>query len=385
MTESSETVTLLAVGDVSPNRDDPPSIFRFCRDTFQRADLVWGQLEAPISDRGDPTFNPYNRGGCVLSSANASALGERGAGFDVMSFAGNHALDYGHDAFFDTIDVLKEYGIAVSGVGKDIHEARQAAILEKKGTKFGFLAYLSVLPLGYDADEQRPGCAPLWAWHAYRQFDWQVGSPPEIVSHLYPEFKQAMEEDVRALRSQVDVVVVSMHAGVHYVPAFVTMYQKEAAHAAIDAGADIVLQHHAHILQGIEFYKGKPIFYSLGNFALEHMQPASRRSNRRALDLAYRNTRAFYNVKPVPGYEKHHFSFDALKTLVAKFQVRDRKIYKVGFIPAYINKENEPELLPRNDPRATEVLEYMKHISDAVNFRTKFAWDDDGNEVLVSP
>lgn len=384
MMDDGEAVTLLAVGDVSPNRDDPPSIFRFCRETFRQADIVWGQLEAPISDRGEPTFNPYNRGGCVLGSANVTALGEEGAGFDVMSFAGNHALDFGYDAFLDTLDILKRNGIAVTGVGKDIHEARRPAIIERRNTKFGFLAYLSVLPLGYDAEENRPGCAPLWAWHAYRQFDWQVGSPPQIISHLYPEFKEAMEEDIRALRSQVDILVVSMHAGVHYVPAFLTMYQREAAHAAIDAGADIVLQHHAHILQGAAFYKGKPIFYSLGNFALEHMQPASRRTTRRALDLAYRNTRAFYNVKPVPGYDKHHFSFDALKTLVAKFHIRKGKLEKVSFIPAYINKNNEPELLERGDPRADEVLEYMRTISAGVNFDTRYSWDGDSNEVLVS-
>ncbi len=376
-------ITLLGVGDVSPNRDDPPSMFRYCKETFQKADIVFCQLEAPLSDRGKPTFTPYG-GGSRLRPENIAAINEEGGGFDVVSFAGNHAMDYGEEAFLDTLDLLKKHGIAYAGAGRDIHEARQPAILERNGTTVGFLAYLSILPLGFEADEKVPGCAPLWAWDAYRQVEWQVGAPPLIISQLYSEYKEAMLEDIRKLRSQVDVLVVSIHAGVHFIPAFVTMYQKEAAYAAIDAGADLVLQHHAHILQGIETYKGKAIFYSLGNFAVEHSRPASWPVNIRARDPQYRTHREdFFHIRPIPGYPKYRYHFDALKTMVAKAYIDDGKIQKVTYLPAYITPDLEPELLKREDPRAQQVFDYVTKISDATDLKVAFSWD--GQEVLVSP
>jgi poly-gamma-glutamate synthesis protein (capsule biosynthesis protein) len=373
-----ELVTLIAVGDVSPNRDDPPSIFRHCGDVFQTADIVFGQLESPLSDRGTPMF--VNHAPCRLASKNVSALTEKGAGFDVMSFACNHAMDYGWEAFFDTLDSLKKHNIPVVGAGRNIQEAMRPVILERKDTKVGFLAYLSIISPGLVAEEDTPGCAPLRSSHYYEQVDFQPGSPPRIITKLFPEDRKAMEDEVKKLRSQVDVLVVSMHCGVHFVPAMVAMYQKEAAYAAIDAGADLVLQHHAHILKGIELYKGKTIFYGLGNFALEHSLHFP--GKLKPKNPTYRSLREFYHIKPIPGWPKYRYHPDARNTIIAKAYIQDKKIQKVTYIPAYINPDMEPEVVTRKDPKAQGVFDYVKQISESEDLKANFSWE--GDEVSIS-
>lgn len=371
-------LTFVAVGDVSPNRDDPPSIFRNCGETFRKADVVFGQMEAPLSDRGTPMFIPGLP--CRLMSKNISALNDQGAGFDVMSFASNHAMDYGCDAFYDTLDALRKNNIAVVGAGHNVAEARKPMVIGRNGTEIGFLAYLSIVFPGVIAQENTPGCVPLRSSHFYQPLDFQPGIPPIIITKLWERDRAAMEDDIRRLRPQVDVLVVSMHCGVHHVPAMVAMYQKEAAYAAIDIGADLVLQHHAHILKGIEVHKGSAIFYGLGNFALEHSLPFP--GQPKPFDSEFRaEKRRIFGIRREPGYEKHDFHHDALKTLIAKAYIQDKKIQQVTYIPCYINPDLEPEVLARTDPRAQEVFDYVRQISEAEGLNAHFSWE--GDEVLI--
>ena len=374
-------LTMIAVGDVSPSRDDPPSIFQHCGDTFRNADIVFGQMESPMSARGCAMFVPHSP--VKIAPSNLSALDKKtGAGFDVMSFACNHAMDYGWDAFYDTLDHLGTAGIGVVGAGKNMAQARTPVIVDRNRTKVGFLAYLSIVFPGVVAEEEMPGCAPLRASTEYRQVDFQPGTPPLIITRLYPEDRMAMEADVRKLREQVDIVVVSMHAGVHVVPTLIADYQKEAAYAAIDAGADVVLQHHSHILKGLEFYKGKAIFYSLNNFALDYNR--QKPNPYKAWDLGYRKLfHDFYKVQVHPGYEKHRFHFDALKTVAAKITIKDKKIVKVTFLPTYVNPDLEPEVLRRSDPRAQEVFDYVQDISEQMDMNVRLDWE--GDEVRITP
>ena len=380
-----DSLTLVGVGDNSPNRDDPPSVFQHCGDVFRKADIVFGQMEAPMSDRGMPMFGLYAPS--RLPAKNISALTETGAGFDVMSFACNHAVDCGWEAFYDTIDALRKNNIAVIGAGKNIEEARKPAILERKGTKVGFLAYLSIVFPGLVAGDDLPGCVPLRASHFYEQLDFQPGTPPLVITKLWPEDKTAMEEDIKKLRPQVDVLVVFMHCGLHFVPAILPMYQKEAAHAAIDAGADLVLQCHAHILKGIEIYKEKAIFYGLANFARERTVrlPEMVRDGVRlpeikkgGNELYIRAHTELYDQYPI----RYRDNPDRFKTIIAKAVIQNKKIQRVTYIPAHINPNLEPEVLTRKDPRAQEVFDYMKHISEAQDLKVNLSWD--GDEVLVS-
>ncbi len=364
---SKSATTLLAVGDISPNRDDPPSIFRHCADVLRAGDVTFGQLEAPLSDRGMAMFTPALP--CKLPAKNISALARGGAGFDIMSFASNHAVDYGYDAFNDTLDILAKNDIAPLGAGNNIAAARAPVIIEKNGVKIGFLGYLSIVFPGLVADDDVPGCAPLRSSHYYKQVDFQPGTPPLIVTELFPEDKKAMVKSIEELRPKVDVLVVSMHCGVHHVPSVIAMYQKEAARAAIDAGADLILQHHAHILKGVEVYKGKAIFYGLGNFATEHT------INHKGTK-ALRSIREYYGVKPTPG-KKYDFLPDSRKTMIAKAYIENKKIAKVTYIPAYINTDSEPEIITKDDPRSAEVFDYVLRISEEQKLDIDLVWDGD--------
>ena len=259
----------LATGDIGMNRENPSSIFDGVRDTLNKGDLVFGQLEPCLASVGTPACQ--SRLPMRGDPKGAGAIRE--AGYDVISFATNHCMDWGREAFFQTIDVLKKEELRVIGAGKDISEARKPAIVEINGTKIGFLGYNTILPQDYYATKDRPGCAPMRGLTVYEPIEHdQPGTPCRI--HTFPhrdDLKQLLE-DIRMLRKQVDIVALSIHWGIHFIPAVLADYQRDVAHAAIDAGADVILGHHTHILKPIEVYKGKVIFYSLANFALDPPQ-----------------------------------------------------------------------------------------------------------------
>ena len=188
------------------------------------------------------------------------------AGFlTVVSFAGATTvqvggMDWGKDGFFDTIDNLRAAGLAVVGVGAEITAARAPVIVEAKGVRTAFLAYSSILPMNYWAEADRPGCAPMRAHTVYEQIEHdQPGTPARVHTYAHRQDLAALTADIAKARALADVVVVSLHWGIHFVPAVLADYQHEVAHAAIDAGADLILGHHAHIMKGVEVYKGKTI------------------------------------------------------------------------------------------------------------------------------
>jgi hypothetical protein len=165
------------------------------------------------------------------------------AGIDGVTLGNNHILDAGTTGLDETMGHLDAAGIAYAGAGMDLAQARKPMIFDVGGTKIGVLSYLGVP--SYDwawATKTAPGTAPL--------------------------LQNLMEEDIKRLRPKVDLVVVSPHWGVEYM-ATPEPEQVDFAHAAVDAGADIFIGGHAHWPKGIEMYKGKPIYYGVGNFLLD--------------------------------------------------------------------------------------------------------------------
>jgi poly-gamma-glutamate capsule biosynthesis protein CapA/YwtB (metallophosphatase superfamily) len=191
--------------------------------------------------------------------------------------------------------------------------------------------------------------------------------PPQIVTLAYRDELAAMEEDIRRLKSQVDVVAVSFHWGLHFIPALIPMYEFEIGHAAIDGGADIIFGCHAHILKGIEFYKGKVIFHGLGNFAAERKGKLFERMG----------GGPYVNVP-----EAKATMDEARTTIMAKVIIEGGEIKKVSYIPCYINENSEPEIVTRSNPKGEEVFSYMGNISRSQNLGTNFAWE--GDEVVIS-
>lgn len=344
-----------AVGDVGPNRPDPAEIFSPAARLLQSGDLAFCQLETNLSLRGSPL--PQARLPMRAHPNGAKAI--HAAGFDVVSFAGNHCMDWGREAFFDTIEALTNHDLAVVGVGRDITTARRAAILNKNGISVAFLAYNTILPMNYWASEDRPGCAPMRALTAYEPIEHdQPGTPAKIHTFAHREDLQAMIADIRSARQRADVVMVSMHWGIHFTPAVIADYQREVAHAAIDSGADLILGHHAHILKGIEVYKGRVIFYSLGNFAIE--PPSAFMEN--LFETERHQAVAELNDQWQPE-SRYPMPPDTRKTMIVACDIAKTHIARVALRPAYINDDFQPEPLEAGDSRFEAVVAYVRRIS----------------------
>ena len=170
----------------------------------------------------------------------AVAKAVRAAGFNLVTLANNHSMDFGGEALAETLQHLDSAGIAWIGAGENRDEARKMALYNIKGKKVAFLGYSLTQPIEFFAGKTRPGTAP--------------------------GYEKIVTTDVASARRQADYVIVSFHWGKE-ASTTVQEYQRNAAHRAIDAGADVIIGHHPHVLQGIERYKQGLIFYSLGNFA----------------------------------------------------------------------------------------------------------------------
>lgn len=206
-------------------------------EVLRGADLAMVNLETSVSLRGSPMPNKK----WTFRAKPESLQGLKNAGVDVVSIANNHVLDFGQEAFGDTISYLNQYGIEHVGGGLNLNAAIRPVILEANGFKVGFLAATAIYPVNeWVATDSRPGVLPT-------------------------HYEAAVMKAVADLKRQVDFVVVGVHWGTereHHAGS----YQQRYGRALIDAGADIVVGHHPHVLQGMEVYKGRLIAYSLGNF-----------------------------------------------------------------------------------------------------------------------
>lgn len=375
MNRSDDEVLLLAVGDVFPDRPDPAQAFVLVRDAMRRADIAFCQLEANLTEGG--TRLPQARHAVRGDPRIADAL--RDTGFNVVSFAGNHCLDYGREAFLETIERVSGTGAAIVGAGATIDDARRPAIVESKGNRVGFLAYSSILPMGYWAEQDRAGCAPMRAWTIYEQIEHdQPGTPCRIHTFPHRDDLRAMCDDIRRLKAQADVVIVSLHWGIHFVPAVIADYQRDVAHAAIDAGADLILGHHAHILKGIEIYKDKPIFYSLCNFAVDLRMDA-----KHAASKGFREIQGLHPQWQPDFDSLYNFPPDSRKSMVVKCTIAERGVKSVSILPVHINSHAQPQILASDDPRFAEVIDYLDTISTHQGLATRFV--SQGNEVFATP
>jgi poly-gamma-glutamate synthesis protein (capsule biosynthesis protein) len=334
-------VTLLAVGDVALRVTDPHTQLAGIAPALRAGDVAFGQLETPLTNDGTRQLFPGFRGasGNADRDADASAAQLADAGFTVMSFAGNHTMDRSATAMLASVAAAEKHGIRVIGAGENLAAARQPAIASAGETRVGFLSYCSVLPRGFEATAARAGVAPLRARTFYEQVDWQAGTPPRIVTQANRGDLAAMTADIAALRPRVDVLAVSVHWGIHFEPGTIADYQYEAAHAAIDAGADVILGHHGHVIKGIEFYRGKPVFHSLGNVTLLPRGDAGE-----------------------PLTEGGHV--DAQRTMIAKLTVTGGRVSRVAVIPCWLDRRLEPEVIPPGDPRFGDFLAYLRRVND---------------------
>jgi poly-gamma-glutamate synthesis protein (capsule biosynthesis protein) len=166
--------------------------------------------------------------------------------------------------------------------------------------------------------------------------------------------------DIRNVRSRADVVIVSLHWGIHYFRALLADYQPLVAHAAIDTGADLILGHHPHMLKGIEVYKNRAILYSIGNFAFD--------SHPKAVDAIWyaRRRKVYEGLLKVPAKDaksKYHFQPESRYSMIAKIAIGDKEIRQVSFIPVVINGDAQPEPFSASAREGEQVVTYVREIS----------------------
>jgi len=211
------------------------------------ADFTLGNLECPIATRGQPLENKL-----FSFRADPRALAVLKRRFDALAVSNNHSGDYGKDAFLDTLTLLDDAGIGHFGGGRNLAAAHAPLWLEKKGLRIAVLGYNEFKPRSFEAGADTPGIA------------WSEDS--QVVA------------DIRAARAAgADLVIPFMHWGWEREPQ-PTARQRQLARTMIDAGAAAVIGGHPHVTQGAEYYNGRLIVYSLGNFVFDGFDlPAAKR------------------------------------------------------------------------------------------------------------
>lgn len=283
--------TLLFTGDVMLSRSvgsrmatqkDWALPFHLIADTLRNADLRYCNLECPVSDRGHNLHHLYS-----FRADPRVIEGLKATGFDVASQANNHAYDWGPEALLDSLARLRAAGIQPIGAGQNILAAHYPLLVHLGGLRIAFLAYVNIDPKEATAGVDRPGVAWL--------------DPGQTLA------------DIRFSRPLADVVIVCPHWGVEYASQ-PSRDQVELAHQMIDAGADIIVGSHPHVVQPLEKYHDHWIAYSLGNFIFDQQDYATHRG------------------------------------LMLQVKVREKQITEVLPIPIKINSSFQAALAPGTDP-----------------------------------
>ena len=337
-----QTVQVLLVGDINvQKRADPAGVFRHVHDTLNEADLVYGNLEGLlVKSEGPDKDIPDKSGWQHIGPDAVQAL--KAGNIAVVGVANNVA--YGRDNIRKSLAVLDANHIVHTGGGANLDQAHQPAVVTRKGTRFGFLQYTAkwYLEDHQIATATEPGVARILSTDGIR---------------VDPGDLNRLREDIRRLRPLVDVLIVSSHnrdgrpnatapgpaesrparpedlfspivLGKRFSEA--EPYEKELAHAAIDAGADLVYGHGSHVLQGVEIYRDKPILYCVGNFAMDWIRM---RPNKEGMAIR----------------------------LVAE----GRKLLRVSFVPTSRDDENNVVMLDPNSGEGEHLVQKVKSLSAA--------------------
>jgi hypothetical protein len=211
----------------------PEAVYGDVLPILRQGDLRIVNLECALSTDASPVW----KSGSVFKGRPVHISGLTVVPFEVVTLANNHVFDYGPEAFLQTQKLLSENSIRSVGAGMNAEEARRPLVLEVKGVRIGIVNFSEGEDL--TAAVSGPGV-----------FGWEVDTVVDCV---------------RAIRPGVDVILVICHGGVEYIP-FPPPYLADAFRRIAEAGADLVIGHHAHVPQGVQICNGVPICYSLGNF-----------------------------------------------------------------------------------------------------------------------
>ena len=367
-------LTMLAASEMILSMEgDPCYYFEPVEKLFAEADLVFGHLEAPHTDR------PNYQGQYIAPAAPMkNIVGLKYAHFDAVTLAGNPTFSYGEPGVEDTIKWLEENGIGHVGAGMNIDEARRPLILEREGVKFGFLSYDSTA-FRSAANPAKAGAAyvDIITYHRSTSFP---GGRPTTMTFIEPWSLEAMREDIRALRSKCDILTVVLHKGLGF-SSELADYEYLLPRHAIDEGADLIVANHSHVLKPVEFYKDVPIYHCLGNLvcvfpwevhSMFHVQPET------TLGKSKVRPRGTGAARAILDPDAPNYPFPSKEAMIGKIivDVDEKKIVDARILPLYINNEGQPIVHGRDDKGET-VLATMERVTAENGLNGKYKWDGD--------
>jgi poly-gamma-glutamate capsule biosynthesis protein CapA/YwtB (metallophosphatase superfamily) len=345
---------LIFAGDLVLDEPLPDHWLAGIAPALRAADVAIGHLEVPHTRNRSEMRSDVPAPGA--DPGHIAALAH--AGFHAVSLAGNHIADCGATGIADTIATLDAAGIAHSGAGADLTTARTPCVIARPSRRIALLSYNCVGPEESWATDTRAGCA-------YVRIETADGSPIAPASALEradPASLADMAHDIAGARAHDTLVIVALHKGIVHTPARLAPYERVVAHAAIDAGADIVIGHHAHIVRGIEFHRGKPIFHGLGNGCVVTRALSPDGDDPLRAAWAQRRQKLF-GFAPDPAYVLAPFHPEAVNAMLGRVRVNDDGSIQTGFVPVYVDAPGCPRIADQHE--AQVIAHYIETITAA--------------------
>lgn len=363
------------VGDLLVDREKPDEAFDLVREELSVPDLLMGNCECAYA--ANPEHPPGVTVPVTADPRNIPAF--RNAGFDLLTLANNHALDAGHKGLFEMHAHLEAAGIAHVGTGRNLKDARRPAFLDANGMRVAVLAYASFFPRGYEALDDWPGLAPMRAYNHYRDRlpnVWSPGTPPVVVTIPHEEDMENLRDDIRAARREADLVVVHFHGGDYRHPHALSDHEIRTARHAVDVGADIVAGHHHHILRGMEWYRGAPIFYGLGHFVFDLRNFRGPREIVHHEEPLDPETDDSYDLAPRKGWPLLPWHRDARMTVLAWVQADRSGVRDAGFLPCMLNRAGQVYPVDPREAEGRQVTDFIRKGCAAEGLHADFAVAD---------
>jgi poly-gamma-glutamate capsule biosynthesis protein CapA/YwtB (metallophosphatase superfamily) len=352
--QSKDAICVVLTGDLVLDVPDPDHWLSGIAPALLPADVVIGHLEVPHTRRGVELAGDVPAPGA--DPAHLAALAR--AGFHAVTLAGNHIADCGLEGIEDTVAELERLGIAHAGAGRDLEAARCPALLERRGRRIVVLSYNCVGPEAGWASASRAGCA-------YLRIDTADGAPVTPNAALLKPSAESLEmlrADIAGVRSETGLVIVALHMGIVHTPARLAAYERPIAQAAIDAGADVVVGHHAHLVRGVEFHRGRPIYHGLGNgCVVTHALSPGQDHPARAAWVERR--KALFGFEPDPAYTLAPFHPEAVNAMLGRLLWHADGRLEAGVLPVFVEAPGRPVLA--QGERAIRVRDYLAQITRA--------------------
>ena len=365
-------ITLLATGDLVLETPDATALLAEAAPALAEGDLVIGHLEVPHVHAARVLTTDVPALPAPPSALDAVAA----AGFDVLTLAGNHIYDFGPEGIAETQRHCADRGMQTAGAGADLDAALAPAVVERGGRRIAVLSINCVGPRDSWATSLKPGAAYIEVVTHYEPRGANPGGPPRIFTFAEPRSLARVVEAVRATAAEGVIVVVALHKGLVHVPVEIADYEIEIAHAMVDAGAHVVLGHHAHILKGVEMYRDRPIFHGLGNFATVTKALSARPGDAAERASWARERVRLFGFVPDPETPDYPFHPESRNTAIARVEVTADGSVRASLIPCEIDRDARPVPTGAGE-RGDRVAGYIRRITAEAGFDTEFDWQGD--------